>query len=194
MRTEILCLALLLASGVASAQKYSGPKCLGPYCIDRDTRVRQFLQQLGPPPRRGSVFLPYCYQSQNQETFLYVRATVEEHATVAGVLLADFPNCMHMSTTVTTNSLMGWKTPEGIGLGSSEEDVVRNYGKPTREEKTDSKSYKFLIPSYRQGDTSPDVGDKQLVYSAGPAIADLSLAQFGIRNGKVCFILLLYSE
>jgi len=54
------------------------------------------------------------------------------------VFLGDFPSCMHMSTTVTVDNLNEWRTPEGIGLGSAEEDALRTYGSPVREEKADS--------------------------------------------------------
>ncbi len=125
---------------------------------------------------------------------LYVRSTLEVPAMVDAVFLGDFPNCMHMSTAVTLDDLNAWKTPEEIGLGSTEEDLLRTYGKPSRVDKVDSKLHKWLIRGYRQGDNLPDVGNKQLVYDADPAISDLSFATFGIRNGKVSFVWLSNSE
>jgi hypothetical protein len=83
------------------------------------------------------------------------------------------------------DELNGWKTPPGIGLGSSEQEVLHAYGKPSREEKIDSRIYKQLIKGYKKGDSLPDAGEKELVYG---------LARFGMRNGKVSYIWLSYSE
>lgn len=99
-----------------------------------------------------------------------------------------------MPTAATADDLAGWKTSEGIGLGSADTDVLHAYGKPSRGMKTDASVYRELIKGYRRGDVPPAIGDKTLLYDAGPTSGDLSLAQFGIRNGKVSYIWLSYSE
>jgi len=188
----ILLATTLLYAGLASAQKYSGPRCLGPYCLNRDAVVSRLLKRLGPAPPRSSEFAPYCYESQDHRVFLYIRSAEAVPPTVDAAFLSDFPNCLHMPTALTAESLNGWKTPEGIGLGSSEQDVLHAYGKPTRQGKPDSKIYRELVKNYQKGDTLPDLGDKELQY--GPSAGDLSLARFGIRNGKVSYIWLSYSD
>jgi hypothetical protein len=184
----------LFSAGLASGQKYSGAKCLGLYCVDRDTLVSDVLKQLGAPPPRGSEFAPYCYESKEQKVFLYLRSAEAVPPTVDAVLVSDFPICANMPVAFAKDELNGWKTPQGIGLGSSEQDVLHAYGKPSREEKTDSRIYKELIKGYKKGDPLPDAGDKQLVYGAGATAGDLSLTRFGMRNGKVSYIWLSYSE
>lgn len=184
---------MLLSSDLASAQKYTGPRCLGPYCLNRDAVISQLFKQLGPAPR-NSEFAPYCYESKDHGVFLYLRSAEGVPPTVDAAFLSDFPNCMHMATASTTDNLNRWRTPEGIGLGSSEQDVLHAYGKPSREGKPDSKTYRGLVKGYQKDDTLPDLGDKELQYGAGQAMGDLSLAKFGIRNGKVSYIWLSYSD
>jgi hypothetical protein len=184
---------MLLAAGLAGAQKYTGPRCLGPYCLNRDAVISQLFKQLGPAPR-NSEFAPYCYVSRDHGVFLYLRSAEGVPPTVDAAFLSDFPNCIHMATASTADNLSRWRTPEGIGLGSSEQDVLHAYGKPSREGKPDSKTYRELVKGYQKGDALPDLGDKELQYGAGPTMGDLSLAKFGIRNGKVSYIWLSYSD
>ena len=191
---SILLATTLLSASLAGGQKYSGPKCLGLYCIDRDTLVSDLLKKLGPPPARSSEFAPYCYESKEQKAFLYLRSAEAVPPTVDATLLSDFPICANMPVAFAKDELNGWKTPQGIGLGSSEQEVLHAYGKPSREEKIDSRIYKQLIKGYKKGDPLPDAGEKELVYGAGATAGDLSLARFGMRNGKVSYIWLSYSE
>ncbi|MGA8493501.1 MAG: hypothetical protein WB711_23975 [Terriglobales bacterium] len=190
----VLLAAMLLSAGLASEQKYAGPRCVGLYCLNRDAVVSQLLKRLGPAPPRSSEFAPYCYESKDHRVFLYLRSAEAVPPTVDAIFLGDFPNCLHMPTALTTDDLNAWRTTEGIGLGSSEQDVLHAYGKPSKEAKPDAKVYRELVKGYQKGDTLPDVGDKELQYGAGPAVGDLSLAKFGIRNGKVSYIWLSYSD
>jgi hypothetical protein len=84
---------------------------------------------------------------------------------------------------VTAADLHEWKTPEGIGLGSSAEEVMKAYCKPSDEGRS-SQVPEELIARYRKGDKAPDVGDWVLIYG-GP---ELSRAWFVMRNGKVSCI------
>ena len=170
--------AALFSAGLAGAQRYFGPKCLGLYCVDRDTLVSNVMKKLGPSPARSSEFAPYCYESPEQKVFLYLRSAEAVPPTVDAILLSDFPICANMPVAFAKDELNGWKTPQGIGLGSSEQDVLNAYGKPSREEKIDSRIYKELIKGYKKGDPLPDAGEKELVYGAGATAGDLSLAHF----------------
>ncbi len=187
----IFSLALTLHSGIRA---YSGPKCLGTFCIDRKTAVRKLFGQLGSPARKAE---PFCYESQGRQTSLYI-LTIDTEQDVAGeVMISDFSNCMHKARQITTSDLYAWKTPEGIGLGSREIDVVKAYGKPYSELKIDSTNLRWMqmiIHGFRHGDDVPQVGDKAISYAAGEESEDLSLAQFGIRKGRVCWIRLSMSE
>lgn len=195
-RTMIL-LALALSVGtVANAQKYSGPNCLGPFCIDRNVPARNLFKQLGPPAPRPSRLFPYCYQSQDGKKFLYVETFDSEPDVTAEVFLSDFPNCIHARKKQTTEDLGAWTTREGIRLGSPEADVVKAYGKPSSELKVDSKLYQLRIRGHQREDKLPqlkDVGEKRIFYN-GDVTTDLSAAEFGIRGGKVSYIWLSHNE
>jgi hypothetical protein len=55
---------------------------------------------------------------------------------IGAVLLSDVPNCLHMGKRATEDNLDAWKTPENIKLGSSENDVMKAYGKPSSQKFT----------------------------------------------------------
>ena len=67
------------------------------------------------------------------------------------------------------------------------------YGKPYREEKIDSRIYKQLIKGYEKAEPAARCGRKRVISTGAPA-GDLSLARFGMRNGRVCSLWLSYSE
>jgi hypothetical protein len=125
---------------------------------------------------------------------LHVRTDVESESALDDVLLSDFPNCLHLRKRITTKDLRAWKTPEGIGLGSSEEDVLKAYGTPSGEKKLDAQKpvleIKGLLAGYRAGDHQPRIGDKVITY--GPRV--LQVTDFGIRDGKVSYIWLKDSD
>jgi hypothetical protein len=109
------------------------------------------------------------------------------------VLVSDSPNCLHIPKAVTSDDLHAWKTPEGIGIGSSEQDVLKTYGKPSDRKIIDRLTYRFLIRGYKPSDGDLPLGDEYLFYN-GDTANDLSAAEFGIRKGKVSFVWLSDSE
>jgi hypothetical protein len=193
----MISLLLAIAVGnVTSEQKYAGPNCLGPFCIDRNVPARSLFKQLGPPESRASRISPYCFQSQDGKKFLYVETFESEPDVTAEVFLSDFPNCIHALKKQTTEDLGAWTTREGIRLGSPEADVLKAYGKPSAEFKVDSKIYQLRIRGHRREDKLPqitDVGEKRMFYN-GDVTTDLSAAEFGIRGGKVSYIWLSHNE
>lgn len=104
------------------------------------------------------------------------------------VEVSDFPNCARTSPTITKRDLREWKTPEGIGLGSSEEEVLRVYGKPTGTGNPSAESW-GMIRGHKKGEKVPDMGEKTLAYSS-----ELEQVVFGIRNGKVSYIFVSNEE
>ena len=135
-----------------------------------------------------------CFQSQDGKASSHFATDVEMTSGVADFLLSDFPNCLHMRKRIATNTLRAWKTPEGIGLGSSEEDVLKAYGMPSAEKKLDTQKpaieIKGLLAGYREADNRPRIGDKVITY--GPR--ELQAVDFGIRDGKVSYIWLKESD
>jgi hypothetical protein len=186
-------LSLIVLLGAQPGEKgYRGPKCLGPFCLGPRVSADSLLKQLGKPATKGS---PYCYQSPDGGSFLYVTTLEGEAGRVGSVFLSDFSNCMHRDIQATTDDLPGWKTREGIGLGSTEEEVLKAYGKPFAGAKNAPSSYALLKRGYRQGDKLPKMetlANKYLAY--GAAGDELETVLFGIRSGKVSYIFFSCSE
>jgi hypothetical protein len=174
---------------------FGGPDCLGPYCTAIGLSLHNLLGQLRVPTQTSPRPL-MCLQSQNEQSFMHFRTDVESDppSDVNDVLLSDFPNCLHIAKRISANALRAWKTPEGIGLGSSEEDVLKAYGPPSAEKKLDAKKppleIKGLLAGYRAADNQLRIGDKIIIY--GPR--ELQVADFGIRDGKVSYIWLKDSD
>jgi len=173
---------------------FVGPDCLGPYCTDGELSLDSLLRHFGLPAQKNRPSPVECFQSQDGQASLHFATNVEETSGVADVLLSDFPNCLHMRKRIATNALRAWKTPEGVGLGSSEEDVVKAYGTPSAEKKLDAQKpileIKGLLAGYRAGDDQPRIGDKIIIY--GPR--ELHAVDFGIRDGKVSYVWLKESD
>jgi len=169
---------------------YSGPLRLGPFAVDRDVSLSSLFNILGPPAR----FWRYCYRTRTGEAFLAIEAIHTEPDKAGEVLLSDFPNCMRMPVGVTAADLREWRTPEGIGLGSSEGEVLRVFGQPTDEYEASPERYRGILGGYHQGDRVPYTEDKDLNYS-GPAVwREFNAVGFGIRGGKVSYISLSNNE
>jgi hypothetical protein len=173
---------------------FMGPDCLGPYCTYGELTLGNLLRGLGLPPQKNRPSPLVCFQSRDGQAFLHFNTDVEETYGVADFLLSDFPNCLHTSKRVMPNRLRAWKTPEGIGLGSSEEDVVKAYGIPSAEKKLEAQNpireIKGLIAGYQTGDEQTRMGDKVIIY--GPR--ELQAVDFGIRDGRVSYIWLKDSD
>ncbi len=175
------------------ANAFIGPDCLGPFCTYGDVSLDSLLRHLDLPGQNVASSLE-CFQSQDARASLHFATDVEETSGIADFLLSEFQNCVHRRKGLTTRNLHDWKTPEGIGLGSSEAEVVKTYGAPTTTKKLDTQKpiveVKGLLAGYRTGDTRPQVGEKLLIY--GPR--ELQQVDFGIRDGKVSYIWLKESD
>jgi hypothetical protein len=166
-----------------------GPVCVGPFC--GNTSFRSFSKLLGKAVRRGPEFAPYyCYQSKDQRAFLQIRTGHEEPPEVDQLFLSDFVNCLPTPQEDSAQNFSTWKTPEEIGLGSSEDEVLKVYGVPSRVEKLNEASIVKLILGFRSGAAAPKVGDKRILYIG----LELYRAEFGIRDGRVSYIWLSESE
>lgn len=175
-----------LTAIVIAKTTYTGPDCLGPFCAENTIKASNSLLQELEDPRPSSRGSLNCYREPSRHAF----AQLEQDEGGSGLLLSDFPTCAHASRAVervTTANIQDWKTPEGIGLGSSKENVMRVYGKPTREDKV---SNRFIFRGYESGQVTPDAGDVELFYGS----EELTWARFGIRRGRVCYVWLANSE
>jgi len=196
-------LTLLFSITGVSAQEYSGPKCLGSYCMNRNASTRSMFNRIGV--QRQSAPNLYCYVEENGAAFLYFEAIDSEPHIVGDVFLSPSPNCAHMRVHRTSAELRSWKTREGIGLGSAEADVLKAYGNPTsnimitagsqgaRSQTDTPDSISMLrIRGFRTGDRSL-VADRRLFYRS-ENVDDPSAAEFGIHDGKVVWIFLSDNE
>jgi hypothetical protein len=180
-------IALILVSVcIVAEEKYPGPRCLGPFCADRYDSGATVFERIGHP--KSNKLDLYCYKARDGSGFVAVELTDHSPRMMTDVFLSDFQHCWHMPEgidQVTPENLKNWRTPEGIGLGSSEQDVIKAYGKPTDTLKTDVR-YVAILLGLRPRDTAPDVGTKSLEY--GIPSDRTRAAEFGIRNGKVAWI------
>jgi len=173
---------------------FVGPDCLGPYCTNGELSLNSLLKRLGLPPQKNRPSALECFQSQDAQASLHFRTDVESQSAMDDVLISDFPNCLHMPKRIAANGLHSWRTPEGIGLGSSEEDVLHAYGTPSEVKKLDARKPLLetngLLAGYRTADGQPRIGDKIIIY--GPL--ELQVTEFGMRDGKVSYIWLKDSD
>jgi hypothetical protein len=172
-----------VASIELSILEYPGPDCVGPLCSLRWSNA-VFKELDGPTHSQSSAGL-VCYLSTNAGNFVYLSTGDEELPLINTVFLSDFPNCFHWQMRTTESDLHSWRTPEGIGLGSTEDDLLHAYGKPSSEETINAKNCcQYMLRGLRQGDPMPNVGEKSLRYEG----KELMRATFGIRDGRVSFI------
>ena len=174
-----------------------GPDCVGPLCTDMDiseASPRPLFAAVSPPlavPKTASDSV-YCLQSADK-TYLRLKISSDSPRRVLYLYLSDFSTCNYMRGTAvqdTATDLRQWKTPEGIGLGSSVDDVIHVYGKPWSEYVYKQKDLPGVFPGYKAGDKVPDIGTELVQYQN-----DIyESVGFAIRNGKVCLILLSQYE
>jgi hypothetical protein len=110
------------------------------------------------------------------------------------VFISDFQNCFHSPVHVSQDDLKEWVPGEGIRIGSSASDVQKKYGTPSRKTKIDFSLLKVLLKGYPGGGELTKFGEENLSYAADLQVPDLSAAEFGIREGKVSYIMLSSRE
>lgn len=188
---------LVLTTLLGYAQQYTGPHSLGPFHIDKDVKMNSLLGRLGmPPSTKGETF---CYRTTRGNAFLSLTrmSDVYDDTLAGAVTLSRSRDCVSHAALATQDDLAGWKTEEGIGLGSTEEAVQEAYDRPSTVVSLDGTDYDSidygdLASSEHPPAKPPDIGSKALIYRAGPN--DLSLAEFGIKDGRVIWISLSYRE
>ncbi len=195
-------LVLVLGSTLAAQNPspwghYAGPRSLGFYSLDRDTSMKSFLEHFGAKPAGRDT---YCFSDPKHGLYLYVRPMDDRSGRVADVLLSSFPNCKGLPTTTTTIDPEIWKTPEGIGIGSSKEALVRAYREPVFTKKLDKKNDLGVIAGIKVAGTSQiSVGDQSYLYSCllnekEGCKDDSRSARIGFSEGKIIWIHVANSE
>ena len=177
--------------------QYSGPHSLGPYRLNNDVFLTSLLGTLGTKPSGKGT---YCFADKEHGLYLYVQPKDNQSGRVANILLSSFPNCRHLPVLATTVDPAVWKTPAGIGIGSTQEAVLRAYGKPVFVGKLDKKSDVGVIAGVHEpGASLASVGDSSYLYSClinekEGCPNDLRVTRIGFSKGKVVWIHISNSE
>ena len=190
------------ATGIANSQhgpygRYTGPNSLGTYSHDRAITVKSFLADFGSVPSRRDT---YCIADANHKLFLHASVDSEHDRGHLDVLfLSSFPNCKHLPVVTATIDPTIWKTPEGVGIGSTKQAVLKAYGQPQFSRTEAVKPGPDEIAGMRDSDqTQVDLGDSSYVYSCmtdeKQGCDDLRTTQFAFRHGKVIWISISDSE
>jgi hypothetical protein len=194
----ILSVAFNAHSGERSPYgRYSGPRSLGPYSLDRDMSMKSLLATFGTKPSGKGT---YCFADKEHGLYLYVQPKDDQSGRIANVLLSSFPNCKQLPVLATTVDPDTWKTPEGIGVGSTKEEVVRAYGKPVFVGKLDRKHDVGVIAGVHEpGASQIAVGDSSYLYSClinekEGCSDDLRVTRMGFSEGKLIWIHISNSE
>jgi hypothetical protein len=148
------------------------------------------------PLRRGT----YCIADEGSGLFLHASVDDEhDRKHVDVVFLSSFPNCKHIPVVATKIDPVIWKTPEGVGIGSTKHAVLKAYGQPTFSHKGALKPGPDEIAGLKESDrVQINLGDLSYVYSCmvdeKQGCDDLRVTQFGFKNGTVIWIWLSDSE
>jgi hypothetical protein len=159
--------------------------------------MRSLLAIFGAKPAGRDT---YCFADKKHGLYLYARKRDNGSGIADYVFLSSFPNCMHMSVLDATIDPNVWKTPEGIGIGSTKEDVLHAYHQPGFSEKIGKDPWQSMeIVGIRDSEKSKVyVGDWTYLYSCQvdekQACDDLRATRMGFSRGKLIWIAISDSE
>lgn len=196
-RFQILAITILLGSVCAAAQAYAGPHTLGPFRIDQNVSMASLFARLGMPASTKAE--TFCYRSADGDAFLALTRldpVYDDPKSAGAVVLSKARNCVKQRVLTATTDFAHWKAEKGIGLLSTEGDVTKAYGSPSTELTPKSADcglsvYGADVPQASSGEES-DSSCKVMVYKGPPE--DLNTAEFGIKSGKVVWIMLSQNE
>ena len=188
----LLCIGISCTIGLDPL--YRGPRCLGQFCVDRRIEAAAITRALSSPGRPPSEV---CYRDSSGVRYLTMRSLHNDPSTLVEVLLSEFPTCPELAYRNVSAFVLDWKTGEGVGLGSPEVLVQTSYGKPDAIENVSAKTYSILTRGQVSGkQTGKLIGERSLSYMGKrerTAIGD-AIAEFGINNGRVSWILVSVNE
>jgi hypothetical protein len=177
--------------------RYTGPNSLGIYSHDRPIALKAFLAYFGTVPTRRDT---YCIADEGHGLYLHAKVDSEhDRGHVVDVFLSSFPNCRHLPVVNATIDPDIWKTPEGVGIGSTKQEVLRAYGQPQFRHKGALTPSADEIAGMKASEKIQiDLGDSSYIYSCmideKQGCNDLRATQFEFKNGKVIWISISDSE
>lgn len=143
------------------------------------------------PPKKGKI---YCFGDEDRATYLRVKPQPDDSGRVAEIFISSFPNCNGFPLHKAEIKRDSWRTPEGIQIDSSSEEVLHAYGDPTVKAKIDDAFANDLVASLqdRKG-IEARMGDVSYLYNCTPPQAkacysDNRATQIGFKDGKVVWI------
>jgi len=170
---------------------YRGPNSLGSYDLGQDVSMKSLLAQFGIQPTRKDL---YCFEDKEHSTYLYTRPMDDGSDRATEVLLSSFHNCKGIAIYPSTIDPAKWRTPEGIGIGSTVNDVLQKYGKPAFQMPINTSWAKDVIANPSGLDLSRVyVGDLRFVYGCFVSekqgcLNDSRVTEFGFSKGKIIWI------
>jgi hypothetical protein len=140
-----------------------------------------------------------CLKDRDHRLYLYISPEHDGSGRVAGVFLSSFPNCEGFPVHSTVIDPTVWRTPEGVGVGRSKEQVLRAYGAPPSSPEIALKDLTTLIAGTSEVKHLTPIGSSSLLYNCAPSDApgcstDNRATQFGLSDGKVVWIDISDSE
>ena len=162
---------LFFWTSAARGQAYSGPKCLGLVCIDQASSAQIAAKIMRRNPHPGYGCCAYAMQQGGAFLRFYLSDAYPGYGQIA---LSFFPKPSE-EYDQTEQRIVVWRTPQGIGLGSTNDEITRAYGKPTGEE---------TLVSARRGHR---ILEKELIYR-GWFQSGKAEASFDVRNGRTISI------
>jgi hypothetical protein len=153
--------------------------------------MKMLIAQLGITPSGKDI---YCFEDVQHGTFLYVQSMHDGTDRVGSVLLSLFPNCKGIPVHSVVIDPAEWKTPDGIGLSSPENEVLKKFGKPAYERQIGANGARGVIANPRGVDLSKvSVGDDRIGYACSTSEGegcsnDMRVTEFGFSKHQVVWI------
>lgn len=189
---RFVALVLLLASG-SGDPIYKGPIRLGAFDVVKPVPVKGLLRHLGDPVSRKS---PFCYRYA-EAAYLRISVIPEQSESTGELVISSIPTCPLKATADAGFDFQSWKTPEGIGLGSTKGDVLSAYGPPTSIKKPDSELDKRFFTEYapRMGGAGAIATEVVLYNGVLKGLPNSwTSARFGIQKDKVVWVMLTIDD
>lgn len=177
-----LCLLLFFGSGAIAGD---GPKCIANICLDgKHFSLKRATKILGPS--KGNTARGIAYQCYDVNSGAVLRVGyLQGSGSVVSLLLSRSESCAPTGRSrLDVNHLI---TENGIGLGSSAEEVKGKYGEPVK--KVDPEiAYKRWLSD--DSGAYLNRGDLDELWVYGPDINTSLVRGFAIYHGKVVGIFL----
>ncbi len=189
---RFIAILALVAAGSGNPT-YKGPIQFGTFGVIRPLPVKALLRQLGKPASGKS---PFCYR-YGESAYLRINRIEEQPESAGELLVSSIPICPIDAVAETGTDFRSWKTGEGIALGATKEDLLREYGRPTSVEKPDHVTDRRFFSDYapRMHPTIPIAREVLLYNGVLKGLPESwRSARFGIWNDKVTWIMLTIDD